>query len=90
MVFKELIFNTFYFGQDVSDLQRTDYVTLSTLGRVWSSSKNSVLTVSTLGGCGGLQRTESQQFLLWEAVVVFKELISNSFFFWQVWCPPKT
>ena len=57
--------------------------------QVWCSPKNSVLTVSTLGGCGGLQRTESQQFLLWEAVEVFKELISNSFFFWQVWCPPK-
>ena len=71
MVFKELIFNTFYFEQ------------------VWCPPKNSVLTVSNLGGCGGLQRTESQQFLLLEAVVVFKELISNSFFFWQVWCPPK-
>ena len=40
VVFKELIFNTFYFGQ------------------VWCSSKNSVLTVSTLGGCGSLQRTD--------------------------------
>ena len=27
-------------------------------GRVCWSSKNSVLTVSTLGGCGGLQRTD--------------------------------
>ena len=26
-------------------------------GRVWWSSKNSFLTVSTLGGCGGLERT---------------------------------
>ena len=34
-------------------------------GRVQWSSKNSVLTVSTLGGC----------------VVVFKELIFNSFYF---------
>ena len=40
MVFKELIFNTFYFG------------------RCGGSPKNSVLTVSTLGGCGGLQRTD--------------------------------
>ena len=32
VVYKELIFNSFYFG------------------RVWWSSKNSVLTVSTLGG----------------------------------------
>ena len=26
--------------------------------QVWGSPKNSVLTVSTLGGCGGLQRTD--------------------------------
>ena len=40
VVFKELIFNTFYFEE------------------VWGSSKNSVLTLSTLGGCAGLQRTD--------------------------------
>ena len=32
VVFKELIFNTFYFGQ-CSGLDRTDFLTLSTLGR---------------------------------------------------------
>ena len=26
--------------------------------QVWGSPKNSVLTVSTLGGCAGLQRTD--------------------------------
>ena len=31
--------------------------------------------VSTLGGCGGLERTDLLQFLLWEDVVVLKELI---------------
>ena len=40
VVYKELIFNSFFFG------------------RVWWSSKNSVLTLSTLGGCAGLQRTQ--------------------------------
>ena len=28
------------------------------LERVWWSSKNSFLIVSTLGGCGGLERTD--------------------------------
>ena len=37
--------------------------------------KELILTVSTLGGCGGLERTDFKQFLLWEAVVVLKELI---------------
>ena len=36
--------------------------------------KELILTVSTLGGCGGLERTEFLQFLLWEGVVVLKEL----------------
>ena len=43
--------------------------------------KELILTVSTLGGCGGLERTHFQQFLLWEGVVVLKELIFNSFYF---------
>ena len=34
-----------------------------------------IFTVSTLGGCGGLERTDFSQFLLWEGVVVLKELI---------------
>ena len=28
-----------------------------------------------MGGCGGLERTDFEQFLLWEGVVVLKELI---------------
>ena len=28
--------------------------------------------------CGGLERTDLQQFLLWEGVVVLKELIFNN------------
>ena len=42
-------------------------------------------TISTLGGCGGLERTDFKQFLLWEGVVVLKELILNSFYFETVW-----
>ena len=34
-----------------------------------------------MGGCGGLERTDFEQFLLWEGVVVLKELILNSFYF---------
>ena len=40
--------------------------------------KELILTVSTFGGCGGLERTDLQQFLLWEGVVVLKELIFNN------------
>ena len=42
------------------------------------------LTVSTLGGCGGLERTDFKQFLLWEEVVVLTELIFSSFYFGRV------
>ena len=41
-----------------------------------------------MGGCGGLERTDFEQFLLWKGggleelgVVVWKELILNSFYF---------
>ena len=49
------------------------------------SSKNWFFTISTLGGCGGLERTDFKQFLLWEGVAVLKELILNSFYFGRVW-----
>ena len=39
------------------------------------------LTVSTLGVCCGLGRTDFLQFILWAGVVVLKELIFNSFYF---------
>ena len=52
-------------------------------GTVWWSWKNWFWTVSTLGGCGGLERSDFEQFLLWEGVVVLKELILNSFYFWK-------
>ena len=46
--------------------------------------KELILTVSTLGGCGGLERTNFiLQFPLWEGVVFLKELIFNSFSLWE-------
>ena len=42
-------------------------------------------SLSTFGGCGGLERTDFSQFLLWENVVVLKELILNSLYFGRVW-----
>ena len=54
-------------------------------GRVWWSWKNWFWTVSTLGGWGGLERTDFEQFLLWEDVIILKELILNSFYFGRVW-----
>ena len=43
-------------------------------------------TVSSLGGCGGLERPEGvfNCFYFWR-VVVLKELIFNSFYFGRVW-----
>ena len=34
-----------------------------------------IFTVSTLEGCGGLERTDFSQFLLWDGVLVSQELI---------------
>ena len=52
-------------------------LTLNSLNfeRGWWSWKNWFWTVSTLRGCGGYERTDFEQFLLWEGVVVLKELI---------------
>ena len=47
-------------------------------GRVRWSWKNRFVTFSTLGGCGGLERTDFQQFLHWVSVVILKEMIFNS------------
>ena len=54
--------------------------------RVWWSWKNWFWTVSTLWGCGGLERNDLEQFLFCEGegVVVLKELILNSFYFVRV------
>ena len=48
--------------------------------------KELILAFSTLGGCSCPERSDSKQFLLWEAVVVLKELIFNSFYFGRLWC----
>ena len=57
--------------------------------RMWWSWKDWFWTVSTLGGCGGLQRTDFEQFLLWEGMMLLKELILNSFYFGTVWWSSK-
>ena len=69
-------------------LLRTDFNSFH-FGRVWWSWKNWFWTVSTLGRCVGLERTDFLQFLLWEGVVVLKELILNSFYFEWVWWSRK-
>ena len=40
--------------------------------------KKLIFTFSTLAGCGGLERTDFSQFLLWEGVVILKELILDT------------
>ena len=35
-------------------------------------------SVFTFGGCGGLEKTDFNRFLLWECVVVLKELSTVS------------
>ena len=52
---------------------------------MWWSWKNWFWTVSTFRGCGGLERTDFEQVLLSEGVVVMKELVFNSFYFGRVW-----
>ena len=47
--------------------------------------KELILTLATLGGCGGLERTDFEQFLHCRGVVVLKELILNSFYIVRVW-----
>ena len=39
-----------------------------------------------MGECGGLERSDFEQFLLWEGVVILKEVILNSLYFGRVWC----
>ena len=60
-------------------------LTLSTLGGCGGLKRTDFVTVSTMGQCGGLERTDFLQFLLWEGVVVLKELIFNSFYFRRLW-----
>ena len=74
VVIKELILTSFYSGM------------VCCLGLVvWWSWKNWFWTVSTLRGCGSHEKTDFEQFLLWEGVVVMKELILISFYFERVW-----
>ena len=54
-------------------------------GWVWWLGGTEFLTVFTLTGCGGLERTDFLQFLLWVCLVVLKKLIFNSFYFGRVW-----
>ena len=57
VVFKELIFNRFYFWDSVLVFKELICKSFY-FGRVWWSSKSWFLTVSTLGVCGGLERTD--------------------------------
>ena len=98
VVLKELILNSFYFQEGVVFMKELILHSFY-FERVWWSWKNWFWTVSTFRGCssrvwwcGGLERTDSEQFLLWDGVVVgcghvvvLKELILNSFYFQRVW-----
>ena len=44
-----------------------------------------ISSFKSLGGHCGLERTDFEQFVLWEGVEVMKELILNSFYFGRVW-----
>ena len=70
MVLKEPILNSFYFEEGMVVLKEL-------IDNSW--------TASTFKVCGGLQRSDFEQFLLSKGVVVFKELILNSFYFERVW-----
>ena len=52
------------------------------MGECDGLGRTDCITVSTLRECGGLEITEFLQFLLWEGVVVLKELIVSQFVLW--------
>ena len=54
-------------------------LTVSMLEGYGGLQRTDFFTVSDMGRCGGLERPDFEQFLLWEGVVVLKELILNSF-----------
>ena len=64
---KELVFKFLHFGGGCGGLERTDFLTVSTLGGV-VVLKELILQFLHLGGLGGF---------------VLKELISTSFYFQQ-------
>ena len=55
-------------------------------GKVWWSSRNPIIIVYTLGGCGGLKRNSFLTVSPLGGVVVFKGLIFTSFHFESMWC----
>ena len=54
---------------------------------VWCVFQNVFCNRFNFGvGCGGVERTNFEQFLHWrEGVMVLKELIFNSFYFGWIW-----
>ena len=44
-----------------------------------------VQMLQTYGGVNSMPPSDFEQFLLWEGVVVLKEVILNSFYFGRVW-----
>ena len=48
--------------------------------------KEVILTVSAFGGCSGHERTDFEQILLWEGVMVLKELILTISTLGRKWC----
>ena len=52
-------------------LKELDFVTVCTLGG-WVVLKELICNSFSLGGCGGLERTNFEQFLIWEVLMVLK------------------
>ena len=72
---------SFHFGSAVVVMKELILNSLLLREGEWWSWKNWFWTVSTLKGCGGLERTDFEQFLLWDCVMVLKELVCYHFFF---------
>ena len=58
VVLKEQIFNSFHIWVDVVVLKEEIFNSFHILRMWWSSWKKRFLTVSPLGGCGGLEITD--------------------------------
>ena len=81
VVLKELIFHSFYFGMVWWSWKNWFFHSFYLRWKCDCLKRTGFWTVSTLGGCGGLERTDFKQFVLWEGVLVLKERVLNSFYF---------
>ena len=78
VVLKEEIFNSFYLGRMLWSCKKP-FITVSTFSGCGGLGITWFLTISMFDESGSLEKTDCEQFLHWEDVVVLKEEIFNRF-----------